>query len=200
MEAPSGRRLAAGCRRGQLKALGAGDMRWEREWIQDEPMVRNILGRQLGRSRSEDFEDALSQVKVLHWKLWCEDPHGMRPKGYVAVAIRNRAAAIGEQIRTRAAREHQQVSDLALAQREARSESSCHAQAIAIDEAANQILELIAAKYGLVYLGITVARMQGCTFPEVGARYGHTAGWARRRWFFLRHKLLAEFPDFDPDF
>ena len=171
-------------------------MRWEREWEADEPMVRSILGRQLTRARPEDFEDALAQVQALHWKLWREDPHGVRPKGYIAVAIKNRAAAIGEQIRTRAARESQQVSAMVSAQREEALETDCHARQVAIDEAANEILEIIAARYGLIYLGITVARMQGCTFPEVGARYGHTAGWARRRWFFLRHKLRAEFDEF----
>ena len=175
-------------------------MRWEREWEADEPMVRSILGRQLTRARPEDFEDALAQVQALHWKLWREDPHGTRPKGYVAVAIKNRAAAIGEQIRNRAARESQQVFAMAAAQKEAAMETDCQARQVAIDEAANEILEIVASRYGLIYLGITVARMQGCTFPEVGARYGHTAGWARRRWFFLRHKLRAEFAHFELDF
>lgn len=163
-------------------------------------MVRNILGRQLGRSRPEDFEDALIQLKMLHWKLWGEDPYGIRPKGYRAVALRNRAAAIGEQQRNRSARESQQLSELISTQRETAAEEWEQTDQIAIDAAATEILQQIADRYGLIYLGITIARMQGCTFTEVGERYGHTAGWARRRWFYLRHKLRAEFSDFESDF
>jgi hypothetical protein len=166
----------------------------------DEKMVRSILGRQLGRSRSEDYEDALCQLQLLHWKLWTEDPEGSRPRGYRAVAIKNKAAAIGEQLRNRAARESAQAAELIAERREAETEGWERSDQIAADDAATEILEQIADRFGLVYLGITVARMQGCTFTEVGARYGHTAGWARRRWFFLRHKLREEFAHFESGF